>query len=378
MKRKRVLFLINSLVGGGAERVMCTLLRHSEAEREEFDITLGLIDVETAGNVAPSWVDIRQLDGRMSLSRSVLEGRKLFADLQPDVSLSFLRRSNFVNLINARGPCIISERANASAQFGNDARGAISRALVRTLYPRADRVICVSEGLFDDLRTNFRVPEEKLIAIPNPVDVDAIRGLAKESPPVAIGEPYIMAAGRLVPSKGFDVLIRAYAAASVRPKLVIAGAGELREQLIALAHECGVADRVVFPGYLPNPYPLIAAADLFVLSSSAEGFPNALVEAMALGVPVIATNSASGPSEILAETTRESITDLTFAQHGVLTPVGSVERMTDALLAMQDAERRNGYGEKGAARVMAFGAAAAKDRYWDVIRDVLQRGRPRR
>jgi len=66
------LFLINSLVGGGAERVMCTLLRHSEAEREEFDITLGLIDVEQAGNKAPDWVNVRQLDGRMSLTRSVL------------------------------------------------------------------------------------------------------------------------------------------------------------------------------------------------------------------------------------------------------------------------------------------------------------------
>src|SRR5690606_36107673 len=154
-QRKRVLFLINSLVGGGAERVMCTLLRHSEAEREEFDITLGLIDVEQAGNTAPDWVDIRQLDGRMSLPRSVLEVRKLFAEVKPDVCLSFLRRANFANVINAGGRSIISERATASAQFGSNARGAISRAMIRTLYPRAQRVIAVSDGVSDDLRMRF-------------------------------------------------------------------------------------------------------------------------------------------------------------------------------------------------------------------------------
>ncbi len=377
-QRKRVLFLINSLVGGGAERVMCTLLRHSEAEREEFDITLGLIDVEQAGNKAPDWVNVRQLDGRMSLTRSVLEVRKLFAEVRPDVCLSFLRRANFANVINAGSRSIISERANASAQFGSNARGAVSRAMIRALYPRAHKVISVSDGVSDDLRVHFGLPPEKLITIPNPVDVDVIRARAAEPAPIDIGEPYIMAAGRLVPSKGFDVLIRAYAAAKVKEKLVIAGVGELRDQLIALAHECGVGDRVVLPGYFENPYPLMRGAELVVLSSSIEGFPNALVEAMALGRPTIATNSASGPSEILAEAPRESITDLTFAAHGVLTPVGSVERMAEALSAMADPERRRHYSERGPLRVEAYSAKAAKDRYWAVIRDALQSAPQRR
>lgn len=377
-QRKRVLFLINSLAGGGAERVMCTLLRHSELERNEFDIILGLIDNEKAGNVAPDWVDVRQLDGRKAFTRSILEVRKLFGEVQPDVTMSFLTRANFANVLNAQCPCIISERANTSAHFGNDAKGAISRAMVRTLYPRATKVICVSEGVADDLRVAFGVPAEKLVTIANPVDGDVIRTRGAEIPAVEVEAPYIMAAGRLVPSKGFDMLIRAYAAAKVGPKLVIAGEGSMRDELIALARECGVADRVVFPGFIANPYPLMRGAELFVLSSSSEGFPNALVEAMTLGVPVIATNSASGPSEILAEAPRASIADLTFAAHGVLTPVGSVERMTEALRAMQDAERRRAYSEKGVARVTAFSAEAAKDRYWSVIREALQVGRQRR
>jgi N-acetylgalactosamine-N,N'-diacetylbacillosaminyl-diphospho-undecaprenol 4-alpha-N-acetylgalactosaminyltransferase len=377
-QRKRVLFLINSLAGGGAERVMCTLLRHSELERNEFDIVLGLIDNEKAGNVAPDWVDVRQLDGRKAFTRSMLEVRKLFGQVQPDVTMSFLTRANFANVLNARCPCIISERANTSAHFGNDAKGAISRAMVRTLYPRATKVIGVSEGVADDLRVAFGVPTEKLVTIANPVDGDVIRARGAEIAAVEVEAPYIMAAGRLVPSKGFDMLIRAYAAAKVGPKLVIAGEGFMRDELIKLARECGAADRVVFPGFVANPYPLMRGAELFVLSSSSEGFPNALVEAMTLGVPVIATNSASGPSEILAEAPRASIADLTFAAHGVLTPVGSVERMTEALRAMQDPERRRTYSDKGVTRVTAFSAAAAKDRYWNVIREALQLGRQRR
>ena len=96
--RKRVLFLINSLAGGGAERVMCTLLRHSEAEREEFDMTLALLDDEPAANTPPDWVDVRQLDGRKSLARSVMEAGKLIAAVKPEVSVSFLTRANLSNV----------------------------------------------------------------------------------------------------------------------------------------------------------------------------------------------------------------------------------------------------------------------------------------
>src|SRR5690606_19124798 len=157
-----------------------------------------------------------------------------------------------------------------------------------------------------------------------------------------------------------------------------AGVGELRDQLIALAQECGVGDRVVLPGYFENPYPLMRGAELVVLSSSIEAFTNALLEAMTLRRPKITNNSASVPSEILAEAPRESITDLTFAAHGVLTPVGSVERMAEALSAMADPERRRHYSERGPLRVEAYSAKAAKDRYWAVIRDALQSAPQRR
>lgn len=372
--RKRALFLINSLAGGGAERVMCTLLRHSETERAEFDITLALLDDEPAANTPPNWVNLRQLDCRFSLARSVMEVGKLQAEIRPHVSVSFLTRANLSNVLTARGACIISERANTATHFLPGAKGAISKALIRAIYPRATKVIAVSEGVADGLRDKFGVPADKLTAIANPVDAEAIRARAGEPMPFDPGEPYVLAAGRMVHPKNYDMLIRAYAASGIEPKLVIAGEGELRPLLEATAKECGVKDRVLMPGFMPNPYPLMRNALLFVLSSNSEGFPNALVESMALGLPVIATNAPSGPSQILAEAPREAIHDLTFAPYGVLTPVGSVERMAEALRAMQDPEMRRKYGEKAAARASSFSATGSKDQYWSVIRSAMQAG----
>jgi N-acetylgalactosamine-N,N'-diacetylbacillosaminyl-diphospho-undecaprenol 4-alpha-N-acetylgalactosaminyltransferase len=375
--RRRILFVINSLAGGGAERVMTTLLRHSEAECSEFDVTLALLDDEPAAYSAPDWVRVRQLDGRKSFLPSVTSLRRLVAELAPDLSLSFLTRSNVANVLTARRPAIISERANTSAHFPPGIRGEGQRAMVRLLYPRAARVIAVSDGVADDLRRNFGVAAEKLVTIPNPVDAAAIIAKSELEPELAIDGPYILAAGRLVPSKNFDMLIRAYAKSGDERRLVIFGEGPQRAALMAAAAACGVAERVSLPGFVANPYPLMKRADLFVLSSNAEGFPNALVEAMTLGVPVVATNCASGPSEILAETSRDQISALTFAPHGVIVPANAADAMAEALTAMADPERRALYGAKAAARAATYSVDQAKERYWGVIRDVLAEARAR-
>lgn len=371
MTRKRVLFLINSLEGGGAERVMSTLLRHSAAERDGHDILLGLLDDLPAAYSVPDWVDVRQLDGRKSFLRSVMSVRRLVADVRPHATLSFLTRSNMANVLSARAPCVISERANTSAHFPAGPRGALSRAMVRAVYPRATRVIAVSEGVADDLRDNFGVRADRMVAIPNPVDANVIRAKAAEPSAIAVDGPYILAAGRLVKSKNFSMLIRAFASTNGDWTLVIAGEGPERDALTRLAAECGAAKRILLPGFVTNPYPLMRAADVFVLSSNAEGFPNALVEAMALGIPVIATNCASGPSEILAEGPRAQIGGLTLARHGILVDPNAVEQMSEAISRMRDPEVRRTYGAKAAVRAQIYSPESVKDRYWAVIREVL-------
>lgn len=374
-RRKRALFLINSLTGGGAERVMCTLLRHSEPEREEFDITLAVLDQEPAGNTPPDWVNIRQFDCRFSLARSVMAVRKLHAELQPDVSLSFLNRANWANALGSRAPFVISARAHTSHHLANGLRGAVSRTMVRSLYPRASRIIAVSDGVGQDLVDSFDVPAAKIVSIPNPVDVENIQAKAREPSPVAIDQPFIMSAGRLVSVKNFALLIRAFAAAGGEGRLVIAGEGEERGALEALARELGVGDRVILPGYIANPYPLMAAADVFILSSASEGYPNALIEGMAAGRPVISTNCDSGPSQILADAPRHAIQGVTYAEHGVLVPVDNPDAMAEAIRTLRDPAKRDAYGKKASARAGAFSAAAIKDRYWSVLREAMNAGR---
>ncbi len=344
---------------------MCTLLRHSEPMRARYDIILALLDREPAAYAAPDWVEVRELDCAGSMLKSVRTVNALHAELRPDVALSFLNRANVANVLAAKGACVISERSNATAHLPG-LRNLPARSLVQWTYPRAHKIIAVSDGVADDLAQNFTVPRNKLISIANPIDVAAIEAKAAGEARFKPAGAYLLAAGRLVKSKNFEMLIRAYAQADLAERLVILGEGSERLALEAVARECGVADRVALPGFMANPYPLMRGASLFVLSSNDEGFPNALVEAMALGTPVVATNCASGPSEILAETARGNVSGLTFAQHGVLTPPNDIAAMAEALRAMT-AERRLEYGARAAARARAYGPEIAARRYWDVL-----------
>ena len=130
----------------------------------------------------------------------------------------------------------------------------------------------------------------------------------------------ILATGRLVDSKRFDLLIRAYAQGNFTLPLVIMGEGPRLKDLEALASQLGVAERVLFAGFLINPYAVMARATVYVLCSELEGFPNSLLEAMGIGLPVIATNCYHGPAEILDESIMPDISGVAQAPHR---PVGA-------------------------------------------------------
>ncbi|MBL8551655.1 MAG: glycosyltransferase [Hyphomonadaceae bacterium] len=376
MTKKKILFLINSLTTGGAERVITTLLAHSTAEREEFDIVFALLDdVARAYEPAP-WLKVRQLDCRESMVRSILSVRALVREERPDLVLSFLTRANIAAALACKEraiPCILSERINNSAHLPHNMGGAAARLFIRGAYPLAARIIAVSSGVEEDLRANFGIAAEKVVVIDNPVDGAAIAAKAEAAPQLGVEAPYIIAAGRLTKVKNFALLIEAYAAAKVASKLVIIGEGAEREALERQIEALGLAGRVLLPGHMDNPYPLMQRAALYVSPSNAEGFPNALVEAMALGRPVVSSNCRSGPAEILAETTRDAVEGLSFARHGVLFPVGSAECLAAALQAMEDPALRARYAEAAVLRARDFSVERSKDRYWDVIRKELAR-----
>ena len=372
LHRKRILFAINSLAGGGAERVLATLLAGSVPWRARYDIHLALLDDEPRAYDVPEWVEVHQLDARHKLLPSLTQLRALAGRVSPDATLSFLTRANIANawaMAGRRRPWLISERVNTSAHLGG---ARVAKAMVRMVYPRAAHVIAVSEGVVDDLAANFGVARARMSAIANPVDHRRITELAAEPPAFVPADPYIVSAGRLMPNKNFPLLLRAYAQASPRERLVILGEGPERGGLQALAASLGIADRVDMPGFVANPFAVVARAELYAMPSNAEGFPNGLVEAMACGVPVVATNCASGPSEILAGRSRDAISGRIDVDAGALVPTDDVEAFAGALVDVLAAPRRSACGARARDRSLAYGVKQAAANYWARIEAALR------
>jgi glycosyltransferase involved in cell wall biosynthesis len=374
-RTKQVMFMINSLAGGGAERVMCTLLRASQAEQRDVRIVLLLLDRQEMIYEVPQGIEIQQLDCRYSLIRSIWSVFQALRRGRPDVTVSFLTRANIANVIAAsmlRIPAIISERVNTSSHLGGGLGGAVARWVVRMTYPRARKVIAVSQGVADDVQASFGVARGRTIVIPNPIDFDAIRAQAEQGEPIALQTPYIVAMGRLMPNKNFAMLIDAFARSGVAGALLILGEGPERAALESRVAGHGLQGRVVMPGFVDHPFATLRRASLYVSPSNAEGFPNALLEAMSVGIPVISTNCPSGPSEVLAEMAREQVGErVSFAPHGMLVAPNDPDAMAEALRAMQDPGRRRDYSERAARRAADYGVQRAKDAYWDVIREAL-------
>jgi len=365
------LFVINSLAGGGAERVMCTLLRASQGKTRDHHLALLLLDREASMYDVPRWIEVEQLDCRHSLARSVWSVWRAVRRLKPDLTVSFLTRANVANIIATKIfgiPAIVSERVNTSSHLGRGLGATVARFLVKATYPKARSVIAVSQGVADELRTAYGVPSERISVIANPIDLDEIRAQAETGDAIAVDGPYAVTMGRLTPNKNFGMLIDAFARAGIPGKLIILGEGPERAALTAKIEALGLGDRVLMPGFSANPFPTLHRAEFYVSPSNAEGFPISLLEAMSVGLPVISTNCPSGPSEVLADLPRERVAPgVMFAEHGILVSPDDPAAMADALRAMSNPERRRPYGEKAPKRAADFGVARARDAYWSII-----------
>jgi len=192
------------------------------------------------------------------------------------------------------------------------------KSMIRQWYPKADMIVAVASGVKSDLVENFSVPAEKIIVIHNPIDIQTVRERSREDvehPWFADTDiPLVIAMGRLVKLKGFDILIRAFAQLihQTNARLMIIGGGEEERALRELIEELFLHDHVVLLGYQENPWKYMVKARVFVLSSLTEAFPNVIGEALALGLPVLATSCSPGVREYLQE-----------GQYGLLVPPGN-------------------------------------------------------
>jgi len=372
--RKRLLFVINSLAGGGAERVFSTVLAGLEDQLAAYDVHVALLDQEPAAYSLPQWVRLHQLDCRFSLVRSVRQLSALAGELRPQLVFSFLTRANVAAVAAARRvgcPVVISERNDTTAQLSHGRLPAVARAIVRWAYRRADHVIAVSAGLQESLASDYRVDPRRISVINNPVDVSAIRSSGEAAPPIDVQPGDVVMLARLEAQKNLHIAVRAFAASQVEGRLVILGEGSLRTDLRALGHACGLGDRLVMPGHVSNPFAVLARASAFMLTSRHEGFCNSLVEAMALGVPVLASDCRFSPAEILDVNRAPGRGEVIEGQGGLLVAVNDVEAFASGLRKLADPDLRARLGRLGFKRVQAFAAPAQIARYGDAIEQAL-------
>lgn len=247
-------------------------------------------------------------------------------------------------------------------------RGGKRRA-AKWLYPYADRIIAISEGVRDDLISKFHFPPEKIRLIYNPVVTPALlrrSAIAVDHPWFRPGAqvPVILGAGRLSASKDFATLLEAFAIVRREhpARLVILGEGPERRALESKVAALDIAGDVLLPGYVQDPIPWMAGASLFVLSSRYEGLGNVLIEAMAVGTPLVATDCPSGPAEILEG-----------GRHGALVPVGDPCALARAIRDTLDAPP-NGAALREAAQ--RFRSDRIAEEYLDVL-GLHPRGAPR-
>jgi glycosyltransferase involved in cell wall biosynthesis len=325
----RILLVLPSLERGGGERVMLQLARSFLAAgrdvhlavllgggplRGEVPDAVVLHELVPAGHARGFWLAWQAFPRLISLMRSV----------QPGAVLSTMTGTNLLTVLackrsHGRARLVLREASSLV-----NAPGFFKRRAMRWLYPCANMIVAVSKGVAKDLR-GLGIPNDQIRVIHNPVDRDRLRYLAGIGPvlPGLEGAPYVTALGRLTEAKDYPTLLRAYATSQLRHshRLVIVGEGEERAKLEVIVRQLGITERVLFSGALANPCRVLAGASLLVLSSRWEGYPNALLEALALGVPVVATDCPHGPRELLED-----------GRHGRLVPVGNPRALAHAMV----------------------------------------------
>lgn len=349
----RIALFMRSLGSGGAERVIANLARGfaergfkvdlvlSKAEGvylDQIPATVRVIDLESEKLNSP--VKRLRLPTSFQSTTSLLPLVKYLQQERPAVLLAATHYTNEIAILAkrlARIPTriIVSEHTTLSLECQRVEQ--VSARLIpftaRMLYPLADGIVAVSHGVASDLAGLAGVSPKRIQVIYNPVVMPELPQRAQEPIPhpwLQPGEPpVILGIGRFVEQKDFPTLIRAFAQVrQQRPaRLMLLGGGRGRSQLQALVTETGLASEVVLLDFVKNPYAYMARAAVFALSSSWEGLPTVVIEAMAVGLPIVSTNCPSGPAEILDH-----------GRYGNLVPVGDSSAMAKAILAVLDGQ----------------------------------------
>jgi len=398
--KKKVGLLISSLNGGGAERVVSRLsfilandydlyIILFDASNIKYDFSGKIININVPSNEKGILSKIKLLIKRSLRLKKIKKSEKL------DMVISFLDSPNMVNVLSRTHKCkvILSVRNYIDIEKNTLKIPNIMDLLHKKIYRSADKIIPVSKEISKLLNQKYLISESKLKVVYNPYDINEIEELANE----AIEDKYInfmssckifISVGRQTYQKGFWHLVKAFKLVHEREpdsKLVIVGREENDGKLKNLIEELRIGNNVLLTGFHINPFKFIKNSQIYVMTSLFEGFPNSLVEAMACGCPVIATNCKSGPMEILLENFELSheIQKVTYGDYGILVPPftyvedwnPNVIEAEENILAeamidlLQSKEKREYYSTKSFERAKVFNYAKCLYDFKSIIED---------
>lgn len=355
---KHIAILLPDLRGGGVERMRLEIARELIAEGAEVSFYLSQFRGDLVGLVPPE-VRVVGLDaGRLRdvpfrLARVLRRERPdgLLGAMWPMTGVAVAARA-----ASSRTRVLVSEHNTLSLAFSGF-RGAMSwahRLAMRAAYERADACVAVSRGVARDLSELSNLPPSRFRVINNPAYREPLSESADPWPnPRRLR---VLAVGSLKEQKDHETFLRALALVSATGNVqaAILGEGPLRHRLEAQRDALGLRDQVTFVGFVEDPRPWYAHADVFVLSSRYEGFGNVIVEALAHGVPVVSTDCPSGPSEILMD-----------GALGKLTPVGDATALARSIQHTLAGDRPS--SEQLQRRARDFGAASVARSYFDAL-----------
>ena len=368
MHKKKLFVLAISLSSGGAERVISLLLKHLV---HDFDVTLILLSnnifFEPPKNLKIIFlgkpdvlVTTSPLRKLKSMAQFVYKYRAIAKKEKFDIVMSFLALPNIINglvttKLKSKPKTIISERCFPSKMYE---KNNFAMKIAKTFYPRfynkTDVLFSNSLHINKDLKDNFgiKIPMELIY---NPIEID------DEKPhhdTYKITEDFkIISVGSHTPAKNQILLLKALKHLNTEYKLTIPGAGALTTSLTDFAKNNDLENQLILPGSVKNVKEYLLNSDCFVLASNTEGFPNVLLEAMAVGLPVISTNCLSGPLEILND--NEPITiakgEFYLAKYGILINVDDEIALSKAILFLRNNEdQRKTYCDLGFQKAQNF------------------------
>lgn len=326
---RRIALFLPSLRGGGAERMSINLLKGML----ERDVLLDLVLASAEGpylEQVPKQVRVVNL-ATGGVLKAILPLSSYLRQNRPWALLSHMAHANVAAVVARELACtktrlVLVEHNTLSASRSKLMRASFVPLFMKWFYPRADAIVGVSGGVARDLELQLGFAEGKVCTIYNPIVDNEL--IAKAATPLDHpwfkqgSPPVFLAVGRLTAQKDFLTLIKAFAVLRKRvpSRLIILGEGESRAELEAATKALGIAEDISMPGFVEDPYPYMNKASAFILSSRWEGLANVLVEAMACGCPVIATDCPNGPREILEE-----------GKYGHLVPLGDAVALSAAM-----------------------------------------------